>query len=209
MSSEAATRDALLRAAVDIVERDGGGAIGLREATRMAGLTHGAPYRHFRGREELIGAVAEEGFRELMGACLAAQSRAGGDPLLAFRALGVAYVTFALEHPGWFRVMFGAEAAGHPPVRAAEGAVFALCVSAIASAQRKGLVVEGDTQELAMFAWSSAHGIAVLVLDGLAGWVGLDTDDPGRLARRITRRVFEGLAAPGQSARRTRERESI
>lgn len=187
------TRDSLLRAAVEIAEADGGGAIGLREAARRAGLTHGAPYRHFPNQRSLVAAVAEQGFRGLMAEVQAAQAAAGPDVLARFHALGVAYLRFALAHPGQFRVMFGAEAAAEPGVRSAEAAVFALAVNEIASAQRQGLIAAGDPQELALLAWSTGHGLAVLMIDGLVQWVGLDTSSPERLARRITALMFNGL----------------
>ena len=137
------TKQVLLRAAVAIAETDGVGAIGLREAARRAGVTHGAPYRHFENQQALVAAVAEQGFRELMAAVQAAQAVAGTDVLARFHALGVAYLRFALAHPGQFRVMFGAEAAAEPAVRSAEAAVFALAVNEIASAQRQGLIAAG------------------------------------------------------------------
>ncbi|HET7524741.1 MAG TPA: TetR/AcrR family transcriptional regulator, partial [Burkholderiaceae bacterium] len=161
------TREVLLRAAVEIAEADGVGAIGLREAARRAGVTHGAPYRHFENQQALVAAVAEQGFRQLMADVQAAQAAVGNDVLARFHALGQAYVHFALEHPGQFRVMFGAEAAAEPAVRSAEAAVFALAVNEIASAQRQGLIAAGDPQELALLAWSTGHGLAVLMTDGL------------------------------------------
>lgn len=187
------TREVLLRAAVDIAEADGAGAIGLREAARRAGVTHGAPYRHFENQQALVAAVAEQGFRELMAEVQAAQAAAGTDVLARFHALGVAYLRFALAHPGQFRVMFGAEAAVEPGVRSAEAAVFALAVNEIASAQRQGLIAAGDPQELALLAWSTSHGLAVLMIDGLVQWVGLDASAPERLAKRITALMFNGL----------------
>ena len=187
------TKEVLLRAAVEIAETDGVGAIGLREAARRAGVTHGAPYRHFENQQALVAAVAEQGFHELMAEVQAAQTLAGADVLARFHALGVAYLRFALTHPGQFRVMFGAEAAAEPSVRSAEAAVFALAVSEIASAQRQGLIAAGDPQELALLAWSTSHGLAVLMIDGLVQWVGLDTRTPERLARRITAMMFNGL----------------
>ncbi|MFI5302824.1 MAG: TetR-like C-terminal domain-containing protein [Polyangiales bacterium] len=109
--------------------------------------------------------------------------------------MGVAYLTFALENPGHFRLMFGAEASGQAQgVRSAEAGVFSLAVRAIVEGQRAGTIVEGDPQELAMVAWGSVHGVATLVLGGLAGWVGLGEMPTKRLAKRVTRQVFAGLA---------------
>jgi AcrR family transcriptional regulator len=190
-------RRALLDAALEIVKEQGVGAISLREAARRAGVTHGAPYRHFADRAALVAAVAEEGFRELLDAALAAASAAGGEPLKRFQALGVSYVKYAIEHPAHFRVMFGVEASGATPeVRAAESAVFALTVSALAEAQRAGLVIEGDTQELALCAWSTMHGLAGLLLGGMVDWSGFRGLDTDRLARRISLRLFDGMRPP-------------
>jgi AcrR family transcriptional regulator len=205
-ASTADTKQVLLRAAVEIAEADGVGAIGLRAAARRAGVTHGAPYRHFENQQALVAAVAEQGFRGLMAEVQAAQTAAGTDVLARFHALGVAYLRFALTHPGQFRVMFGAEAAAEQSVRSAEAAVFALAVNEIASAQRQHLIAAGDPQELALLAWSTAHGLAVLMIDGLVQWVGLDTTAPERLAKRITALMFNGLqhgipvTRPGKSA---------
>jgi len=198
------TKAILLRAAVEIAETDGVGAIGLREAARRAGLTHGAPYRHFDSQRSLVAAVAEQGFRQLMADVQAAQADAGSDVLARFHALGVAYLRFALTHPGQFRVMFGAEAAAQPSVRSAEAAVFALAVNEIVGAQRQGLIAAGDPQELALLAWSTSHGLAVLMIDGLVQWVGLDAANPERMARRITAMMFNGLqhGAPPPRTRR-------
>lgn len=200
------TKDVLLRAAVEMAETGGVGAIGLREAARRAGVTHGAPYRHFENQQALVAAVAEQGFRTLMAKAQAAQAEAGSDVLLRFHALGVAYLRFALAHPGQFRVMFGAEAAVEPSVRSAEAAVFALAVNEIASAQRQGLIAAGDPQELALLAWSTSHGLAVLMIDGLVQWVGLDASSPERLARRITALMFNGLqhGVPPSRTKRSR-----
>jgi AcrR family transcriptional regulator len=195
------TKAALLRAAINIAEDDGVGAIGLREAARRAGLTHGAPYRHFDNQQALVAAVAEHGFRLLMAEVQAAQANTGTDVLARFHALGVTYLRFALAHPGQFRVMFGAEAAAEPAVRSAEAAVFALAVNEIAGAQRLGLIAPGDPQELALLAWSTSHGLAVLMIDGLVQWVGLGNIAPERLAKRITALMFNGLAHGVPTAR--------
>ncbi len=199
-------RRALVDAALEIVKEQGVGAISLREAARRAGVTHGAPYRHFADRAALVAAVAEEGFRELHGAAEAASSAAGTEPLKRFQALGVAYVKYAVEHPAHFRVMFGVEASGATPeVRAAESAVFSLTVHALAEAQRAGLVIEGPPPELALCAWSMMHGLSGLLLGGMVDWSGLRDQDVERLTRRIAIRLFEGLR-PGPSYYPPRDR---
>src|SRR5438046_5208157 len=87
---------ALLRAAGRTLERRGLAALSLREAARRAGVSHNAPYRHFPDREALLAALAAEGFAML-------GERLRGKP---GREMGAAYVSFALEQPQRFRLMF-------------------------------------------------------------------------------------------------------
>lgn len=186
------TRERLVLAAVELAEIDGPNAVGLREVARRAGVTHAAPYRHFADREQLLVAVAERGFKELMEHCLELQRVCGDDPLDRFWALGFGYFTFAVERPGLFRAMFSPEAARAEDLRASEAAVFSLCVSAIVAAQREGLVAEDDPQLLALVAWSSMHGAAMLYLDGLVTWVGIG-GSAHEIAGRLARQVFNGF----------------
>ncbi len=187
-------RQALIRAAIEIIGESGAANIGLRDAARRAGVTHGAPYRHFKDRASLVAAVAEEGFHALRAASSAAIRKASSDPRTKLKALGMSYVLFALENPGYFRVMFGPEAVGHTPqVRTAEAAVFSQCVALVEEAQLAGVVAEGDPRELALAAWSGVHGLAELTLGGLVAWVGLRSDRR-RLADRMTTLFFRGIA---------------
>ncbi len=192
------TRDRLVAAAIALAEREGPASVGLREVARLAGVTHGAPYRHFKDREALLVAVAEHGFRELLDHCLAyeppSEDGTGRDALTRFWRLGVGYFTFAIERPGLFRVMFSPEAARAEALRQSEGAVFSLCVSSIVSAQRAGQVAAGDPQLMALVAWSAMHGAATLYLDGLVRWAGLELE-PEALARELAAQVFRGLKA--------------
>lgn len=184
----------LLKAAISLAEEGGVGAIGLREAARRAGVTHGAPYRHYPNHEALIAAVAEDGFRRLWEQVVLALGAAGPDPLERFSALGCAYLHFARRHPGHFRVMFAArEGRRTAGVKNAEAAVFALAVNEIAACQRVGLARPGDPQSLALVAWSGVHGLAHLWLDGLVDWVGLGEANAEDFVSRYAAEIFRGL----------------
>jgi AcrR family transcriptional regulator len=89
-------RAALLRAAAKILEKEGRDAISLRELARRAGVSHGAPYRHFADRDALLAALAEEGFSLLV-------EQLEGK---AWREQAMAYLRFALADPERFRLMF-------------------------------------------------------------------------------------------------------
>jgi AcrR family transcriptional regulator len=107
----------------------------LTEVARRAGVSAAAPYRHFADKSDLVAAVAELGFQRLHDALLAAQgSRDGRDHLVE---LGRPYLRWALDHPDFYLVMFGAEVerASYPGlVRAAEAA-FGVLLEAIEAAR--------------------------------------------------------------------------
>ena len=146
-------RPALLRAAARFLEREGPAALSLRELARRAGVSHNAPYRHFADREALLEALCVEGFR-LLGEALA---RSSG------RATGEAYVSFALEQPQRFRLMFGGHVpfARHPAL--AEAAVQPYQALLEAFRQQSSIA---DPEKAAAAAWSLVHGLAHLLLDG-------------------------------------------
>jgi AcrR family transcriptional regulator len=154
--------------ALELVEREDIGALTLREVARRAGVTHGAPYHHFPSKAALVAALAEEGYRVLYTAHLAAAAKAGADPITRLQALGVAYVHFALEHAGYFRVMFRvdvAEWSKYPAVLEAAQLTTVLLTSTVDEVIRRR-ELEINVMELALAAWSVVHGLATLWVDG-------------------------------------------
>src|SRR5438045_9667491 len=93
-------RRVLVDAALQLAERRGPDAVSVREAARRAGVSPGAPFRHFPSRDALMTAVAEEAQRRFRAEIEAALSEApAGDPLARFRCLGLAYLRWALSNP--------------------------------------------------------------------------------------------------------------
>ncbi|MBI2527927.1 MAG: TetR/AcrR family transcriptional regulator [Candidatus Rokubacteria bacterium] len=187
-------RRALLDAARELVQTAGAEALTLRAAARLAGVSQAAPYRHFADKRTLLAAVAEEGFRALTEAMRQATAMQSGDPLSRFRALGLSYVGFAVDHPAHFRVMFGretADKAAHPGLREAAEETFAVLVDALTECQRAGLARPGDPAELAISAWAAVHGLSALLLDGQLGPGALERVE--ELARSVTGVLFLGL----------------
>jgi len=175
---------ALVEAALRLVETQGAEALTLRGAARLAGVSQAAPYRHFSDKDALLAAVAEEGFRHMTQAMQRASAQHEGDPLGRFRALGQAYLEFAMKHPAHYRVMFGrapASRGAYPALEAASGETFGLLVEAIRDGQRSGIVRPGNPEELALATWSASHGLSSLAVDG-------------QLSRRMGETPFEALA---------------
>jgi AcrR family transcriptional regulator len=189
-------RRALLDEATALIAREGTAAVSLRELSERVGVSHAAAYRHFANKEALFASVAEEGFRTLKEAEVAARDAAGPDARARLSAIGVAYIGFAVAHTGHFKVMFSHLGTSYSdvPGLAVEGeAAFAVVVEAVAAAQAAGAARGGDVLRLAVFAWASVHGFAHLLIEQALDDVNLGGDTAER-ARWLVEQVFDGLA---------------
>lgn len=157
-------RDDLLKAAIRLIAETGPNAFTLREVARRAGVSHNAPYRHFRNREALLGAVAAQGFLELTRAML--DSAAGHtDPVERLKYAGLGYVTFALRRPEHFTVMFDAPMSNRKrrDSSPADKEAFATLVDFVKKCLDAGQLT-GDLNHMALLAWTMVHGIAKLAV---------------------------------------------
>jgi AcrR family transcriptional regulator len=161
-------RRTLLDTAVDLVAEHDICALTLREVARRAGVTHAAPYHHFPSKAALVAAVAEEGYDALYASQSDAADQAGADPVERLRALGLAYVKFAMEHPGHFRVMFRMDVADwtHSPSLAEAAQRNMILLSSTIHQVIETQHLEMDLMELTLAAWTVAHGLATLWVDG-------------------------------------------
>ena len=158
---------ALVDAAVDIIRKSGSEALTLREVARSVGVSQAAPYRHFKDRRELVAAVAERGFVRLRDRMLVGIQSAQGR--LGLKSVAEAYVSFGLENPAEYRVMFGPEVAvtdDLPSLRDTGRSVLGFVAEGISQLQKQGLVRSGDPWLMAVATWSTLHGLVVLSLDG-------------------------------------------
>ena len=159
-------RQALLESAILLIAEVGPVGFTLRELARRAGVSHNAPYRHFRDRDDLMAAVATQGFRELTQAMRSA-SKNESRSLDRLKAAGLAYVTFALRRPEHFAVMFDGPASvktGYPDsARAAEDS-FSTLLNLVKSCQDERQLPEGDPHKFALLAWTMVHGVAKLAI---------------------------------------------
>ncbi|WP_374568345.1 TetR/AcrR family transcriptional regulator [Ideonella sp.] len=157
-----------MRSATALIQQGGPGALTLREAARLAGVSVAAPYRHFADREALLAAVLAEGFDGLAEHTDRARRQAP-DALAALRAVGLAYVEFAVANPSVYRLMFGPECdkQAHPGLMASGQRAYGVLVQAVRDAQAAGAVQPGPPEVVALAGWSICHGLASLHADGL------------------------------------------
>lgn len=175
---------ALVAAARQLLDEDGDADLSLRAVARRAGVSTAAPYRHFADRESLVSSVAAVGFGELSAALLAVNAEPSTVDDLA--DLAVAYVRFALDKPGLFRVMFGETCdPTHPERAAAVATIRAFLMSVVERA------VPGEDPDAAADAtWAVVHGLAFLFLFGK-----FDASSPEAVALRVRAAVHAALAS--------------
>ena len=163
-------KQALLEAAVQLIAETGPRGFTLREAARRAGVSHNAPYRHFRDRDDLLAAVAANGFDHLTRAM--ARSSLKTSPLNRLRRSGLAYVDFALRWPQHFAAMFDApwNQTDYPECAAAAQRCFQTLLGFVRECQAAHQMPAGDPERLAYHAWSLVHGIAKLANAGQFPW---------------------------------------
>jgi len=158
-------REALIRAALELIAAKGPAGFTFAEAARSAGVSPAAPYRHFRDRDALMADVAARGF-ELFEAALSRAWKDGKpDPLTAFEQVGRAYLAFARAEPAYYSAMFeaGLPMDLDPAQREAGDRAFAVLRKA--SETLCGLLPPGSRPPALMMAlhvWALSHGIASL-----------------------------------------------
>ncbi len=204
MSSPARTyhhgdlRRALIDEGLQLARTGGPSAVTLREATRAAGVSPNAAYRHFTDRDALVRAVAREAQLALAGAITArvdatpAHLSRADAAIERLRRVGLAYIEFARTEPGWFEVAFSTieprwdasgEASLPPPLL--------LLVAALDALAASGELAVREGAEWPC--WSAVHGFALLALHGPLR--ALEPDELWSAAERTVDDVITGLLA--------------
>ncbi|MFF0478916.1 TetR/AcrR family transcriptional regulator [Streptomyces sp. NPDC004284] len=169
-------RQALVEAGLSLARTGGPRSVVLRAASREAGVSHNAAYRHFEDREALLAAVSQRCMGELGGLMSRRLSSVserpeGSQPWAWARlnALGAAYVEFARTEPGWFQTAFsatGSHAPVLPPASEAAPHPFLLLVRCLDDLTATGAVPADRRHGSEYAAWSAVHGLSHLLIDG-------------------------------------------
>ena len=170
VSEKSEPAEYLVQTALDILAETGLEGLSLRAIARRAGVSHGAPLRHFASFSALRAEVAGRGFQSLEEAIEKAAAQISGEsaPLLRLAVAGRAYVEQAVANPGLFALMFRPELLDHehPGFSHQASAAFEQLVRHVHGAQAAGLEPERETRTLAAALWGQVHGIATLWSQG-------------------------------------------
>ena len=157
---------ALVEASIALAREGGPERVVLREAARAAGVSHSAAYRHFADREALLAEVSRFARNELAAEMHRRVNRTK-DPRRRLRAVGSAYIDFALSEPGLFRTAFTSHPATSGDAEHTTGAdPFEILGEVLDEAQAAGLLDPRLRPGAEIAAWSAVHGLAGLLLDG-------------------------------------------
>jgi len=166
--------NALADAATEMARTGGPNAVVLRAAARAAGVSAAAAYRHFADHGELLQVVRRRALDSL-GAAMQVSLDEGeplADPaeesLRRLRALGRAYIRFALTDPGLFRTAF---CRPEKPVQDTARAIathdpYALLSGVLDELVEHGVLDPDRRVGAEIPAWAAVHGLATLLIDG-------------------------------------------
>jgi AcrR family transcriptional regulator len=188
-------RNALIQAATTVLVEKGAAALSLREVAKVAGVSHAAPYRHFRDKAALLRVLAQGGFERLTEVINTAAENSPYNPEQKLIEAGVAYVRNAVQHPEITRLMFAAtiEPQQDRAYLAASAASYEALLDIIREGIEQGSFRQQPPQQLVLVAWASMHGLAMLAVASL---LEVDMDDEqalDTLIRSVARNVIYGI----------------
>lgn len=181
-------RRALEEAALDLVMTKGVGGFTLAEASRRAGVSVAAPYKHFADRDALLAVLVLRSYEEQRKRYHVAMA-AASDPAAQLAAFAEAYVQFAADQRALFELTFaaGLDKARHPELAEAGSSVLKVLDAPARALCRD----DHQTRRLVIAVAACAHGHAVFLLEGILS----DTPDPLREAKRQAAVAARALTA--------------
>jgi AcrR family transcriptional regulator len=162
-------RRTLLDEAAVLLREEGEPGLSMRALAARAGVSRTAPYHHFQDKQELLCAIAEEGFRRFAGVLTIT-----GDTLSEARIRRFVrdYLEFALTHSEYYDLMFGSHLwkSAHvtEALRSEAHGSFRFYVDQVRRWQEGGLIADDvDILRYAQVSWGTLHGLSRLLIDGI------------------------------------------
>jgi len=188
-------REAILNASLRMIEKTGLCSLSIREIAKKAGVTHQAPYRHFKDRETLIVTLAEEGFEKLA-TSIANAVNSTNDPLEKLKLLSGSYMQWAQAHPAHFRMMFSKDVAkseSSKKLQEAQEKLLILTLQIVETAQKEDLIPPGDARFYARQIWAANHGVTSLFIDEQLKPIAGNLENGQGLAVELTLNLVRGF----------------
>jgi AcrR family transcriptional regulator len=164
-------REALIDAAIELLaDLQDVEALSVRAVTARVGVTPTALYLHFADKDELLDAVKDRCFRELRSYVLAAEKQAGPDPRTQLEQHILAYIQFATDFPGYYRVLFHTRRGREPKTASLPSNLGelewshtgTLAFGDLVRGIERCLPPERDPFPVALMIWAAEHGYVTL-----------------------------------------------
>ncbi|MFJ9845074.1 TetR/AcrR family transcriptional regulator [Kitasatospora sp. NPDC101155] len=160
--------EALVTAAFEVLDEQGQEKVSVREVARRAGVSAGAPFRHFADRQALLTALADRvlaDFEHWQEAQVAAAEAVGGSGM---RALGLGFVRYALRHPRRFELVRSRvfAASPDPELRERLDGMDRAFTGLILADQQAGRLGPGDPDLVLLSGQALVYGLAQMIVDG-------------------------------------------
>ena len=187
-------KEALIAAALKMVKEQGAESVSVREVAKRAGVSSGAPFRHFPSRTTLMTAVAEQAMRKFRDEIVRALEEVKSDaPLDRFRALGTAYMRWVVRNPAHFQVISNRaliDFDGSESLRRDNAEIRELMEQLLTEQRRRAPLIRDDVKAISFAARGLAYGIARMYVDGhFPQW-----DIPADQAERTFQAAFDLFA---------------
>jgi AcrR family transcriptional regulator len=161
-------KNALIAAGIDILAKEGAGALSLRSVAQKVGVSHAAPYAHFADKQALIAAISTEGYERLYEAIRAVAALHQPDPARQLVEAAWVYVKFALDDPEHFKVTLSGvveKEKDYPAFVEVSKKSFAQVVEIVQACQKNAVLPKGSPDLVAVGVWSLMHGLVSLLLE--------------------------------------------
>ncbi len=188
----------ILCAARGLLEENNIASLSLRAVAKKVGVSHTAPYRHFKDKESLLAGIAGEGFKEMTTQLAEAVNLHPGDPSSQLQEAGHRYAKLVAENPQCVQLMFGGILPcddTYPELRESGDMAFTALKTIIEDGQSLGVFRKGDVELMALTAWSGIHGLSLLLISGSIDNTVSAPVEAQSLTTAVTTMLLDGLRA--------------
>ena len=188
----------ILCAACELLEENNIASLSLRAVAKKVGVSHTAPYRHFKDKESLLAGIASLGYDELSAQLTDAVKSHPGDPAAQLQEAGHRYLQLALNRPQCTQLMYSGILPcddTYPELKASGDTALDGLKTIIEEGQAQGVFRKGDIELLALTAWSGIHGLTLLAIGGNLPDILSMPIDLHALTTAVTSTMLEGLKA--------------
>ncbi len=154
-----------MAAARQLLEENSIAALSLRQVAKKVGVSHTAPYRHFKDKESLLAGIAAIGFDELAAEISKAADLHPGNAAQQLLEAGHCYMKLVMNNPQCVQLMFGNVLPcddTYPNLRESGDIAFDSLKRIIEEGQNQGAFKAEDGELMALTAWAGIHGLSML-----------------------------------------------